>query len=110
MLAGQRIARIVGMQTMGLQIEAGGLAERLGQNGTTLSGGSTGLGAEAGGGLALHSFLRGRFPLFAMGSASVYVALSRWAVRVLDDDTLVFSWFLVTSVAAMVALVRAHRL
>jgi hypothetical protein len=62
-----------------------------------------------GSGLAWYSFRGGRFPLFAMGAFSGYVALSRWAVRILDDDTLVFSWFLATSVAAIVALVRTHR-
>jgi hypothetical protein len=62
-----------------------------------------------GAGLGLRSLRGGRFPLFAMGAASAYVALSRWAVPILDDETLVFSWFLVTSIASIAALVRTHR-
>ncbi len=60
-------------------------------------------------GVAVHSFHRGRFPLFALGALAAYVALSRFIVPLLDEDTLVFLWFLSTSIAAIIALVRAHR-
>jgi hypothetical protein len=62
-----------------------------------------------GAGLALHSFFRGRFPLFAMGGVAAYVAVCRWIVPGLDDETLVVLWFLLSAVAAIFALVRAHR-
>jgi hypothetical protein len=62
-----------------------------------------------GAGLALHAFRGRRFPLFAMGVASAYVALSRWVVPALDDDTLTFLWFLGTSLASIALLLRVHR-
>lgn len=60
-------------------------------------------------GLAVHSFYRERFPLFAMGALAAYVAFSRFVVPSLDDETLVFLWFLLTAIAAIFALIRVHR-
>jgi hypothetical protein len=61
-----------------------------------------------GAGLAVHSFRGRRFPLFAMGASATYVALSRWVVPALDGDTLIFLWFLGTSLASIALLLRVH--
>jgi len=64
----------------------------------------------AGVGLAAYSLhFRRRFPLFAMGALAVYLGLSRAVVPSLDDETVVFLWFLFTSVGAIAALVAVHR-
>lgn len=60
--------------------------------------------------LALLSFLRRRFPLFAMGVVSVYFGLSRAVVSGLQSGHAIFWWFLVTSVLFMAGLVWAHRM
>jgi hypothetical protein len=59
-------------------------------------------------GLSFYSFYRARFPLFAMGAVAAYVAFSRFIVPELDDFNLVALWFLLTSIAAIVVLVRVH--
>jgi hypothetical protein len=62
-----------------------------------------------GAGLAFHSLYRRRFPLFAMGGLASYVAFSRLVVPGLESDTLVVLWFLLSAVAAILALVRVHK-
>jgi cbb3-type cytochrome oxidase subunit 3 len=59
--------------------------------------------------LALVSFLRRRFPLFAMGVVSVYFGLSRAVVSGLQSGHAIFWWFLVTSVLFIAGLVWARR-
>ncbi len=64
----------------------------------------------AGASLAAYSLhVRRRFPLFAMGVLAVYVGLSRAIVPSLDDETVMFLWFLFTSVGAIAALMAVHR-
>jgi hypothetical protein len=64
----------------------------------------------AGAGLAAYSlYFKDRFPLFAMGALSVYVGVSRVVVPSIDGETLVFTWFLLTSIGAIAALIVAHR-
>jgi hypothetical protein len=64
----------------------------------------------AGAGLAAYSlYFKDRFPLFAMGALGAYVGVSRLVVPSIDDETLVFAWFLVTSIGAIGALIVAHR-
>jgi hypothetical protein len=62
-----------------------------------------------GGGLALTSFARRRFSLFAFGVIAAYVALSSLFLRASPRDTAVALWFLVTSLALLGVLVGAHR-
>jgi hypothetical protein len=63
-----------------------------------------------GAGLAAYSlYFKRRFHLFAMGALAAYVGLSRVVVHAIDDKTLVFLWFLVTSIGAIAALIAAHR-
>jgi hypothetical protein len=64
----------------------------------------------AGAGLAAYSlYFKDRFPLFAMGALSAYVGVSRVVVPSIDGETLVFTWFLLTSIGAIAALIVAHR-
>jgi hypothetical protein len=65
----------------------------------------------AGAALAFYSLhFKRRFPLLAMGALALYVGASRVVVPWLDDeDTLVLTWFLLSSAGALAALVAAHR-
>lgn len=62
-----------------------------------------------GSGLALESFRRRRFPLFAIGVLSAYVGFSRVSTSELDSDGAVFLWFLATSILFVIGLFWAHR-
>jgi hypothetical protein len=60
--------------------------------------------------LSLLSFQRRRFPLFAMGALAAYVASCRFIAPALDnEDTLLFLWFLLSSIAVLFGLLRVHR-
>ncbi len=63
-----------------------------------------------GSGLAVLSFVHRRFPLAAMGVASVYLGLSRVVVPKLESEGFVFLWFLVTSILIMIGLLWAYRI
>ncbi len=62
-----------------------------------------------GGVLALFELSHARFGRFALGVIGAYAGLSRLVTLGIADETIVVSWFLVSSLLVLVALLLGHR-
>jgi hypothetical protein len=59
--------------------------------------------------LACFARRAGRFPLFGLGVAAAYLAMSRIMIEALDDEKPIVLWFCLSAIAVVVLLFRAHR-
>jgi hypothetical protein len=67
------------------------------------------LAVVSGAALAAHSYRRRNFPLFAYGTAAVYLAVGRAMMEYAGSDFLVLWWFLLSSVGLVAGLWKVHQ-